>query len=81
MQKPMKRLHSPATTHSPTVDSTSSEPDVPLDADALRALAWLKRGQPASEIVYDDDAPKQTDSELALFRPASYVRKQTKKKP
>ena len=46
-----------------------------VDADALRALAWLERGQPDAEIVYDDDVPRQTAAELREFRPASYIKK------
>jgi hypothetical protein len=51
-----------------------------MDADALRALEWLRRGKPANEVVYDDDSPQQTEKELASFEPASYVREKPKKK-
>ena len=46
----------------------------PADVDARRALAWLERGQPQGEIVYDDAVPRQDAAELAKFRPASYRR-------
>ncbi len=55
-------------------------PEAPMDADALRALEWLRRGKPANEVVYDDDSPQQTEKELASFEPASYVREKPKKK-
>lgn len=48
--------------------------DVPLDADAARALAWLDAGQPQAEIVYDEAVPRQSKADLAKFRPASYRR-------
>ncbi len=44
------------------------------DADAQRALAWLKRGKPQAEIVPDDAVPAQTQTDLKKFRPASYRR-------
>jgi hypothetical protein len=44
------------------------------DADAQRALAWLKRGKPQAEIVPDDAVPGQTQTDLKKFRPASYRR-------
>jgi len=44
----------------------------PADAAAVRALAWLARGEPEHEIIYDEAAPKQTPEELAAFRKASY---------
>jgi hypothetical protein len=46
----------------------------PEDADAQRALAWLERGKPAKEIVFDDAVPQQSKADLAKFRPASYRR-------
>ncbi len=45
---------------------------VPADPAAQRALAWLSRGEPPEEIVYDDDAPKQTPEQIAEFRKAGY---------
>jgi hypothetical protein len=48
--------------------------EMPTDADAARALAWLARGKPQSEIVHDNGAPKQTKADLAKFRQASYRR-------
>jgi len=50
---------------------TSSEP---TDADALRALAWLRRGKPEADVRPDDIAPAQTPAELAEFRKASLRR-------
>lgn len=47
---------------------------IPADPAAQRALAWLSRGEPREEIVYDDDAPKQTPELLAEFRRAGYRR-------
>lgn len=45
----------------------------PRDADALDALAWMERGMPDEEIVYDEDAPRLTKEQLAEFRPARFV--------
>jgi hypothetical protein len=56
------------------------KPAPSLDADAIRALAWLARGEPENEIVFDEAAPKQTPEELALFEPFSYVRKPCKER-
>ena len=47
---------------------------LPHDADAERAMAWLQRGMPQDEIVYDDAVPRQSATELAKFRPAGYRR-------
>jgi hypothetical protein len=49
--------------------------EMPTDADAVRALAWLARGKPQAEIVHDNAAPRQTKADLAKFRQASYRRK------
>jgi hypothetical protein len=43
-----------------------------LDPAAARALAWLARGEPQDDIVYDEAAPRQTPEELAAFRKAGY---------
>jgi hypothetical protein len=48
---------------------------MPTDDAARRALAWLERGQPDAEIVFDEAAPKQTPEELAQFQRASLRRK------
>jgi hypothetical protein len=48
---------------------------MPTDDAARRALAWIERGQPDSEIVFDEEAPKQTPEELAQFKSASLRRK------
>jgi hypothetical protein len=45
-----------------------------VDADALRALAFIQRGRPQAEIVPDDATPFQTAEELAAFRKAGYRR-------
>jgi len=47
---------------------------MPTDAAAQRALAWLERGQPNAEIVFDETAPRQTPEELAQFEPESLCR-------
>ncbi len=47
---------------------------LPSDADARRAMEWMKRAQPQAEVVYDEVAPKQTWEELARFRPVPYRR-------
>jgi len=46
----------------------------PLTADdaARRALAWLQREMPDSDIAYDDLAPRQSEADLSNFRPASF---------
>jgi hypothetical protein len=47
---------------------------IPMDADAQRALAWVARGKPQSEIVHDDTVPKQSHADLAQFQRVSYRR-------
>ncbi len=47
--------------------------ELPQDAEARNALAWLARGMPDDEIVYDDNAPRLTKEQLAQFEPASLV--------
>ena len=47
---------------------------VPEDADAQRALAWVQRGKPHAEIVFDDAVPQQSKADLKTFKPASYRR-------
>ncbi len=84
MQHRPKNLRSTPASHSRTVAHAKREPSAPadaepLDADALRALAWLARGEPESEIVFDEIAPRQTTEELAQFKPHSYVREPRKK--
>ena len=44
----------------------------PTDLDAIRAIEWVKRGKPSSDIKPDDDVPEQTSSELAEFKKCSY---------
>lgn len=58
---------------------TRSEAQLPRDEDARDALAWLERGMPDDEIVYDDDAPRLTKEQLAEFEPASFVIRQRRK--
>jgi hypothetical protein len=49
-------------------EQTASAPNaVPTDDAALRALAWLDRGQPDAEVVYDETVPKQTPQDLKHF--------------
>jgi hypothetical protein len=62
----MKKTSSAATSHESS--------GIPADADAQRALAWLDRGKPQAEIVYDASTPRQSRADLAGFRPASYRR-------
>ena len=45
-------------------------PDL-TDPAVAHALAWVSRGMPEGEIVYDDDAPKLTQEQLAEFEPAA----------
>lgn len=52
----------------PSAASFPKGGEVPTDPGALQALAWLDRGQPQGEILYDEDSPKQTREELAQFR-------------
>lgn len=56
------------------VVSLHDAPPGAMDADAVRALAWLKRGKPRAEIAHDDAVPSQTPADLKLFRKASYRR-------
>ena len=51
---------------------------VPEDADAQRALAWLQRGKPGKEVVFDDAVLAQSEADLGTFRPASYRRTRTR---
>lgn len=57
-----------------TLKPFPTDEEVPTDPAALRALAWLDRGQPQEEIIYDEDSPKQSPKELGLFRRASLRR-------
>ncbi len=52
----------------------SQRPPAPVseDADAQRVLAWLKRGKPGKEVVFDDAVPAQSEADLAKFRATSY---------
>jgi hypothetical protein len=50
----------------------ASTQDVPLDQDALDALAFAERGYPDGEIFYSEDAPRLTPEQLGEFRPASF---------
>jgi hypothetical protein len=54
--------------------STVTAAQVPEDADAQRALAWVQRGKPHAEIVFDDAVPQQSKADLKTFKPASYRR-------
>jgi hypothetical protein len=73
----MKKACSSATTpegvRTPAGASRRDRP-LPHDADAERAMALLRRGKPQDEIVYDDSVPRQSDAEMAEFRPAAYRR-------
>lgn len=79
----MKRTRSSATTPSararrnrPSAARQGRTPAVPVpeDADAQRALAWLERGKPRSELVPDEAVPAQSKVDLEKCRPASYRR-------
>jgi hypothetical protein len=82
MLKPQKNTSSFVITHEPApkpmcpTARMKHEQDgvAPTDADAQRALAWQDRGKPQAEIVFDDAVPKQTKSNQARFRRASYRR-------
>lgn len=52
---------------------------LPQDAAALDAVAWMERGMPDEEIVYDEDAPRLTKEQLAEFKPARFVFPQRRK--
>lgn len=52
----------------------AAPPAAPLDADAERALAWLARGKPQADILYDDAVPPQTAADRDAFAKASYRR-------
>jgi len=54
------------------VDQKALGSAVRADPAAEHALTWLLRGEPPEEIVYDDDAPKQTREHLVQFRKASF---------
>ncbi|MBF0332100.1 MAG: hypothetical protein HQL38_20180 [Alphaproteobacteria bacterium] len=44
----------------------------PLAAARAKAVAWVRRGMPDDEIVYDEQAPKLTEEQLEEFEPASF---------
>jgi hypothetical protein len=63
----------------PSAQSSSAETrqgtatqDVPLDQDALDALAFAERGYPDGEIGYSEEAPRLTPEQLAQFRAARF---------
>ena len=48
---------------SPAPAARTSPPADSLDPAVADALAWVARGMPDSEIVYDDDAPPTTTAD------------------
>ena len=59
--------------------SPRSAAGLPQDAAALDALAWMERGMPDGEIVYDEDTPRLSKEQLAEFKPARFVFSQRRK--
>ena len=81
MPRPMKNTSSFVTTlepgqvvRRPAGKTVPKGKLIPTDADAQRALAWVARGKPQSEIVHDDTVPKQSPADLAQFQQTSYRR-------
>jgi len=49
-------------------DMAASAAGSALEATRVKALAWVERGSPDAEIVYDDQAPELTAEQLAEFQ-------------